>query len=197
MPALRRKPSTSVCCAPGARNVSQVRFFEVIRVRRSPLDARRGVLQAGPFAFACALGRSGVTRRKREGDGASPAAELRPLRLFYRADKAPRPATGLPLRPIRPLDGWCDDARHPRYNQPVTLPFPASHERMWREDGLYDLVVDLDWNRGPRVPGRGSAIFMHVARPGLKPTEGCIALPAPALRRILARIGPSTRIILS
>lgn len=167
----------------------------MIRVRPCPLDPRRGILQAGNLRLPCALGRSGVSPRKREGDGASPRASLRPLAVFYRDDRGPRPASGLPMRRIRPSDGWCDDPRHPRYNQPVHLPFEASHERMWRDDGLYDLVVDLDWNRRPAICGRGSAIFMHVARPGLRPTEGCIALPEPVLRRLLARMGPGTRIV--
>lgn len=144
----------------------------------------------------CALGRSGVTSRKREGDGASPRATLRPLALYVRADRGLPPASALPVRRIRPSDGWCDDPRHRRYNQPVHLPFGASHERMWRDDSLYDLVVDLDWNRRPAVRSRGSAIFLHVARPGLLPTEGCIALPKPVLRRILARMGPGTRIVI-
>ncbi len=171
-------------------------YFSEILVRRSVLDPRRGMLFAGGQATPCALGRSGVTSRKREGDGASPAAVLRPLRLYYRADRMRRPESQLPVAVIRPHDGWCDDPGHPRYNQPVSLPFSASHERMWREDELYDMVVDLDWNRSPAVPGRGSAIFMHVARAGLAPTEGCIALPSPILRRILAGLGPDTRIVL-
>lgn len=171
--------------------------LRLVRIRRSPLDPRRGVLLVDGRAIPCALGRSGVTRSKREGDGASPAALLRPLAAFYRPDRGRRPAMRLPLRPIRPLDGWCDDPAHPRYNQPVQLPFRASHERLWRDDHLYDLVVDLDWNRRPAVPGRGSAIFMHVARPRLAPTEGCIALPMAELRRLVGRIGPGTRFHLS
>jgi L,D-peptidoglycan transpeptidase YkuD (ErfK/YbiS/YcfS/YnhG family) len=196
MPAGWRKPTPSLCCAPGATDVSIQGCFSEIRVHRSTLDKRRGMLFAGPLATPCALGRGGVTHDKREGDGASPAAVLRPIRLFYRADRMRRPRSQLPVAVIRPDDGWCDDPGHPRYNQPVSLPFSASHERMWREDGLYDMVVDLDWNRSPAVPGRGSAIFMHVARPGLAPTEGCIALPSPVLRRILAGLGTDTRIVL-
>ncbi|KMO27857.1 L,D-transpeptidase catalytic domain protein, partial [Methylobacterium variabile] len=106
-----------------------------------------------------------------------------------------RPATPLPLRPIRPDDGWCDDPRDRRYNQPLTLPAPGiSAERLWRDDGLYDLVIDLDYNRGPIRRGRGSAIFLHVARPGFRPTEGCVALRRPDLVRLLRRLGPATRL---
>ncbi|MFO1150193.1 MAG: L,D-transpeptidase catalytic domain protein [Alsobacter sp.] len=171
--------------------------LSVIRVRRLPGARNRGVVLAGAMALPCALGRSGLARRKREGDGASPVAALRPLLLMFRPDRLRRPPTRLPSRALGPLDGWCDDPRHRLYNGPVRLPFPGSHERLWREDGLYDIVVDLDWNRGPIRPGRGSAIFLHVARPGLGPTEGCVALPLPALRRLVARLGPQTRFILS
>jgi L,D-peptidoglycan transpeptidase YkuD (ErfK/YbiS/YcfS/YnhG family) len=176
--------------------------LSVIRVRRLPGaknhgKQHRGVLLAGGLSFPCALGRSGLTRRKREGDGASPVATLRPLLLMFRPDRLRRPATTLPSRALAPGDAWCDDPRHRRYNRPVPLPFAWSHERMWREDGLYDIVVDLDWNRRSPRPGRGSAIFLHVARPGLGPTEGCVALPFPVLRRLVARLGPETRFILS
>jgi L,D-peptidoglycan transpeptidase YkuD (ErfK/YbiS/YcfS/YnhG family) len=176
--------------------------LSVIRVRQLPGargqgNQHRGVLLAGGLSIPCALGRSGLTRRKREGDGASPVARLTPLLLMYRPDRLRRPPTALPSRALAPGDGWCDDPRHPRYNRPVRLPFAASHERMWREDGLYDIVVDLDWNRRSPRPGCGSAIFLHAARPGLAPTEGCVALPFPVLRRLVARIGRQTRFILS
>lgn len=196
-----RKPSTGLCCVPhrlsSPENPPRMPILPLIRVRRIPGQRSRGLLLAGGQAIPCALGRSGVTRRKREGDGASPAAVLRPLQLFYRPDRLRRPLTSLPARRLRPLDGWCDDPCHPRYNRPVRLPFSASHERLWREDRLYDLVVDLDWNRFPAVRGRGSAIFLHVARPGLPATEGCIALPAHTLLRLLSRMAPATRIVLT
>lgn len=164
-------------------------------VRRRPGDPARGWLAAGGLVLPCALGRSGVTRDKREGDGATPAGRFAPLQAFFRADAGPRPRTTLPLRAIRPSDGWCDAARDRNYNRPVALPYPASAERMMREDGLYDLVVDLSANRRPILKGRGSAIFLHVARTGVQPTEGCIALEKRALAKLLARIGPRTRIV--
>jgi L,D-peptidoglycan transpeptidase YkuD (ErfK/YbiS/YcfS/YnhG family) len=114
----------------------------------------------------------------------------------WRADRRPRPETLLPLRGIRPSDGWCDASLDRRYNRHVTLPYPASAEAMWRDDGLYDFVLDLGWNRGQIRPGRGSAIFLHVARPGFLPTEGCIALEAGALRRLLRLIGPKTELVI-
>ncbi|SCY43753.1 L,D-transpeptidase family protein [Microvirga guangxiensis] len=165
---------------------------QVIRVHRSPLDHRKGWLKAGNLTLPCALGRSGTVRAKREGDGGSPVGRFRLLQAFYRADHGPRPRTGLKLRPIRPLDGWSDDSSDRRYNTLVPLPCPTSHEKMWREDHLYDVVIDIDWNRGPIRKGRGSAIFLHLARPGFLPTEGCVAVEPRMIRRLLERIGPRT-----
>jgi L,D-peptidoglycan transpeptidase YkuD (ErfK/YbiS/YcfS/YnhG family) len=143
----------------------------------------------GPDArpFRCSLGRAGAVPReaKREGDGATPAARLPLRRVLFRADRISRPLAAVPVEPLSPHDGWCDDPADPAYNRPVRLPFPARHEALWREDPLYDLIGVLGWNDHPPVPGRGSAIFLHVARPDLAPTEGCVALPLPDLRAIL------------
>jgi L,D-peptidoglycan transpeptidase YkuD (ErfK/YbiS/YcfS/YnhG family) len=102
----------------------------------------------------------------------------------------------LPVRRITPGDGWCEDPADRRYNRPVRLTAGSPGDRLWRADHLYDLVVELDHNARPRVAGRGSAVFIHVARPGLRPTAGCVALPAPSLRRLLARISRKTRILI-
>ncbi|MFO1112843.1 MAG: L,D-transpeptidase family protein [Rhodospirillales bacterium] len=125
----------------------------------------------------CALGRGGITAGKREGDGATPAGRF-PLReVYYRPDRLrPPPGCGLPVAAIDPGLGWCDDPADAAYNHPVRLPFAASHEDMWREDGLYDLLAVVGCNDDPVIPGRGSAIFLHVARPDFAPTEGCVAL---------------------
>ncbi len=169
-------------------------YLSAIRVYRSPLDHRRGRLVAGTIVLPCALGRSGTTHAKREGDGASPVGRFRLIQAFYRADHGPRPRTGLPLRAVRRHDGWCDDPGDRRYNRLVPLPCPASHEVLWRDDRLYDVVLDIAWNRGPITRGRGSAIFLHLARPGFEPTAGCVAVEPRMIRRLLERIGPRTRI---
>ena len=169
---------------------------DVIRVRPSPLDRRRGRVTAGTLSISCALGRSGPTHRKREGDGATPIGRLRILAVLYRPDRTRRPQAGLTARPLRPDDGWCDDPGDRRYNRPVRFPHAARCERMWREDALYDVVVDLGHNRGPIRPGRGSAIFLHVAGPGFAPTEGCVAVERSAMARLLRRIGPGTRLVI-
>jgi L,D-peptidoglycan transpeptidase YkuD (ErfK/YbiS/YcfS/YnhG family) len=165
-----------------------------IVVRTTAIDRRKACLACRDWRWRCALGRTGIGTDKREGDGRTPRGVVRVRALWYRADRIRKPSSPLPTRAIRQWDGWCDDPRHPRYNRPVRLPFAASHERMWRDDGLYDLVLELGWNDRPPVPGRGSAIFMHVARPGLAPTEGCIALPLRQLSRLADRLTRETRI---
>lgn len=155
----------------------------------------------GRFVFAgrevqCALGRSGVVAAdaKREGDGATPLAPMPMRRVFWRPDRGAAPVTGLPVQAIERADGWCDAPADPAYNRPVTLPYPASAERMWRDDGLYDLVVELGWNDAPPVPHLGSAIFLHCARQDWAPTEGCIALAKPDLEAALALAGPGSAV---
>ncbi|MGQ9366317.1 L,D-transpeptidase family protein [Azospirillum sp. ST 5-10] len=140
----------------------------------------------------CTLGRGGVRRDKREGDGATPAGRFPLRRVLWRADRLPRPETGLPTAAIAPADGWCDDPGDPAYNRPVTLPYPGRHERMWRDDHVYDLVVVLGHNDDPVVPGRGSAVFMHLVHPGGTPTAGCVALAGDALLALLRDCGPAS-----
>jgi len=144
-----------------------------------------GRLEFGGQVLRAALGRGGVRTDKQEGDGATPAGLLPLRRVLYRADRVAIPRAAVPREPIAPEDGWCDDPVHPDYNRQVRLPHSAHHEELWRSDGLYDIVGVLGWNDAPVERGRGSAIFLHVARAGLAPTEGCIALPLPDLRAVL------------
>ena len=154
----------------------------------------KGWLIAGMVQIPVALGRSGIRADKREGDGATPRGQFRPLRVWWRADRALHPRTFLPVRRIGPADAWCEDPADRRYNRPVRLIEGQGGDGLWRADHLYDLIVELDHNVRPRIARRGSAIFVHMARPGLLPTAGCVALPAAPLRRLLARIGRKTRI---
>ena len=144
-----------------------------------------GLLRAGPFTLTCALGQAGIHPLKKEGDKATPAGRFALLHGFFRTDRSVRQVLSLPMRPIRPQDGWCDDPQNPNYNRLVRLPFRASHEKLWRADSLYDLVIVLDYNISPRSKNRGSAIFLHCARERFSPTEGCIALRAGDLRKLL------------
>jgi L,D-peptidoglycan transpeptidase YkuD (ErfK/YbiS/YcfS/YnhG family) len=151
-----------------------------------------GFLDLGERKVRCALGPAGVlpASDKREGDGASPAG-VWPIRwVYWRADKGPRPQTALDLREMQADDGWCDAPGDPAYNRPVKLPYPASAEKMWRDDHLYDLVVVLGHNDDPVVPGMGSAIFLHLAKEGYAPTEGCVAVTRADLEALLAKAKP-------
>ncbi|HVH79911.1 MAG TPA: L,D-transpeptidase family protein [Stellaceae bacterium] len=141
-----------------------------------------------------ACGKAGVHANKREGDHASPAGTFPLLQVFYRPDRLAAPKTGLPLAALTPGDGWCDDPDDPNYNRFVTLPYPASHEELWRNDGLYDLIVVIGYNTGPIMPDKGSAIFLHCARPDLAGTEGCIAVAREVLLPLLGLLGPGSRI---
>lgn len=145
--------------------------------------------------YRCAIGKGGIIRDKHEGDGGTPVGAWFLRRVVFRPDRVYVPQTELPMAPIAPDDGWCDDPVFPEYNRPVKLPFEGSHERMWRDDNLYDVVVILGHNDDPPVPGKGSAIFMHVAREGYKPTEGCVALALPDLLQILKHATPGDRLV--
>tara|TARA_R110002126_G_scaffold26783_8_gene90053 strand:+ start:22 stop:528 length:507 start_codon:yes stop_codon:yes gene_type:complete len=153
-----------------------------------------GQLTHDDLTFRCALGRGGIRTDKREGDGATPVGTFPLRRLHVRADRMTLPKTGLPTRIIRPLDGWCDDPTDAAYNTLVTLPFIASCEVMWREDEVYDLVVEIGYNDAPPIADAGSAIFMHIAKPDYAPTEGCVALNANDLKQLLATCTPTTEI---
>ncbi len=153
------------------------------------LLVRNHSLTCAGKTYPCAIGRSGISSDKHEGDGRSPAGIFTLRRVYYRPDKlATPPHTRLPIQPLTATDGWCDDASHPDYNQPITLPHPASHERLWRDDDLYDIFAVIGWNDQPIIPGRGSAIFLHIARPGYPGTAGCIALRREDLLEVLASL---------
>lgn len=156
-----------------------------------------GLLGCAGRTYRCALGRGGIVLDKSEGDGGTPAGAYPLRRVLYRADRLDRPDTALPTAKIAADQGWCDDPAHPEYNRQVGLPFPASHEKLWRDDAVYDLIVILGHNDDPPVPGKGSAIFMHVARPDYGPTEGCVALALTDLLAVLARCGPADTILIS
>jgi L,D-peptidoglycan transpeptidase YkuD (ErfK/YbiS/YcfS/YnhG family) len=156
--------------------------------------ATTGLLCLGNLRFRCALGRGGLSAFKREGDGATPRGTFLVRQAFYRRDRGLPPRLTVELRPLRAHDGWCDAPKDRNYNRRIRRPYPESAEAMWREDGLYDLVVVLGYNDAPRVRGLGSAIFMHVAKTGLAPTEGCIALRWHDLRILMPWLTPRTRV---
>jgi L,D-peptidoglycan transpeptidase YkuD (ErfK/YbiS/YcfS/YnhG family) len=163
-----------------------------IDIRTRPANRRQGWLAAGPWRIPVALGRAGIKANKIEGDGATPAGRFRPVRLWWRPDRLPRPPTRLAARRIGPGDAWCENPADRRYNRPIRLGPGETGDRLCRTDALYDLVIEIDHNARPRIAGRGSAVFIHVARPRLAPTAGCVAMPAAVLLRLLRRLGSRT-----
>jgi L,D-peptidoglycan transpeptidase YkuD (ErfK/YbiS/YcfS/YnhG family) len=136
-----------------------------------------------------AVGRTGVTASKREGDGATPVGTYPLVCGFYRADRMPTPRSSLAMRALSPRDAWVDDPADHNYNRLVSLPYPAHTEQMWLEDAVYDLLVVIGYNMDPVVPGAGSAIFLHIARPDFTPTAGCIAVEKDVLVRLMPLLG--------
>jgi len=199
--------------------------LKAIYVRALGGDKSRGILQAGNLRLPCALGRAGISAFKREGDGATPRAVLHIAGGYYRAPLPPKGAQSLRLKRATAQDGWCDASGDRNYNRPVRLPYAAGAETMRRTDHLYDICLILDWNMRPRIKGRGSAVFLHIARPAgeeagrgqsegiskfaarqfsahgaraaplLAPTAGCIALRRGDMLRLLPLLGQETQII--
>lgn len=170
------------------------RSLALIHVRSRTASAQDGLLIAGNLRIPCKLGRSGRRPMKREGDGATPSGIWPMRRVWMRKSPCAWLRTQLPLCFIAPDDGWCDDPADRNYNRPVKLPYPASHEELWRKDHLYDVFVVLGHNERPRIKGAGSAVFFHLTDPRGGPTAGCIAVSANDMRKVLALCGPRTRI---
>jgi L,D-peptidoglycan transpeptidase YkuD (ErfK/YbiS/YcfS/YnhG family) len=169
--------------------------LSAIHVRVRPRLRAQAWLVAGQRAIRAALGRASIKAAKREGDGATPAGLFHPVRLWWRSDRLPRPRTLLPVRCIAADDAWCEDPKDRRYNRPFRRSASEPGDRLKRADGLYDLIVEMDHNARPRIAGHGSAVFIHVARPGFAPTAGCVALLRGDLQRLVRKLSPKTRII--
>jgi L,D-peptidoglycan transpeptidase YkuD (ErfK/YbiS/YcfS/YnhG family) len=172
------------------------RPLSLVMVRAAAGQRTRGWLAAGGQIIPVALGRGGIRANKREGDGGTPKGTFRPRQLWWRADRHPRPSTFLPIRAIGPDDAWCEDPADRHYNQPVRLKSKQGGDRLKRDDHLYDFIVEIDHNTRPRIVGRGSAIFLHLARPNLSPTSGCVSMTKGAMLRLLKRLGPETKIVI-
>ncbi len=167
-----------------------------LHVRAGAGSRTRGWLTVGSLTIPVALGRGGIRANKREGDGGTPRGKFRLIRLWWRADRHPRPRTLLPVRRITGNLAWCEDPRDRRYNRPFRRAADASGDRLWRDDRLYDFIIEIDHNTRPRVAGRGSAVFIHVARPGFRPTAGCVATALPRLRWLVGHVGPKTHVVI-
>ncbi len=172
----------------------RVKRSRPILVRRAPGDHRQARIALRHGVRPAALGRTGIRALKREGDGGTPLGCFPVRQVLYRADRVPRPRTKLPMRAIRDHDGWCDDPGDRNYNRLIALAARRSAEGLKRADHVYDLVLVLGYNDRPRVRGKGSAIFVHLTRPGFPPTDGCIALTRHDLTMLLAQLRPGSSI---
>jgi len=166
------------------------------------LILKKGKLHWGDSTFDCSWGKNGTTpaKAKREGDGKTPEGSFLFRRVFYRPDRVEKIETYLTLQKITKGeggDGWCDQPNDTHYNESVTLPYKGSHEELWREDGLYDIILVVGYNDSPVVsePPMGSAIFVHIRRPDGGPTSGCVSLERNALLSILKEAKPDSRLI--
>lgn len=153
-----------------------------------------GVITWQDQRYRCAVGTNKINQKISEGDGVTPIGCFPMRAVYYRADRVGKPTTALPVLNIEPHAGWCDEPGHPEYNKLVYQPFAASHEKLWRDDHIYDVIVELGFNDAPVIPGIGSAIFIHISRPDYAPTQGCVAMPEPLLLQILADCNPTTRV---
>jgi L,D-peptidoglycan transpeptidase YkuD (ErfK/YbiS/YcfS/YnhG family) len=168
-------------------------YCTIIEVRKKPGGySHHGLLSFADFTVPCLLGRSGITVLKQEGDGATPAGRWRIMHGMYRRDRLAIPDTRLSMSQILPCSGWCDKPDDANYNRPVKLPYTAGHEKLFRDDHLYDICLVLDYNIDPRVRNRGSAIFFHLSGPDGSPTAGCVAIDLNAMRQVLGRISDQT-----
>jgi L,D-peptidoglycan transpeptidase YkuD (ErfK/YbiS/YcfS/YnhG family) len=168
----------------------------MIRVRPAAGNPRRGWLTVGTLTIPVALGRGGIRANKREGDGGTPKGSFHPRQLWWRADRHSRPKTFLPVHPIGARDAWCEDPGDRHYNRPIRRGPEQAGDRLMRADHLYDFIVEIDHNTRPRIPGRGSAVFLHLARENFGPTAGCVSMTKPAMLQLLRRLGPRTRLVI-
>jgi L,D-peptidoglycan transpeptidase YkuD (ErfK/YbiS/YcfS/YnhG family) len=170
--------------------------LSAIRVKPAAGNPRRGWLTAGQLTIPVALGRGGILANKREGDGGTPRGSFRPRQLWWRGDRHSRPQTFLPARSIGDTDAWCEDPGDRHYNQWIRRGEGEGGDRLKRADQLYDFIIEIDHNTRPRIAGRGSAVFLHLARDNFGPTAGCVSMTKAAMLQLLRRLGPRTRIII-
>ena len=172
------------------------RPLSAVWVKPAAGNPQRGWLTAEGWTIPVALGRGGIKANKREGDGGTPRGTFHPRKLWWRADRHSRPRTFLPARPIRREDAWCEDPGERHYNRAIRLERSQGGDRLTREYHLYDFIVEIDHNTAPRIAGRGSAVFLHLARSNFSPTAGCVSMTEAAMLRLLRRMGPRTRIVI-
>lgn len=168
------------------------KLIDTLYVRTRPGFKTQGLMLVDGLAIPCALGRSGIGIKRGEGDGITPRGSFPLLSAMARTDRMDLRRFNLPWNVIHQNDGWCDAVQDRNYNCPVPLPYAASHERLWRDDHLYDVVFVMDHNVSRRMGVGGSAIFFHLAHSDYRPTEGCVAISREHMLQLVPRIGPGT-----
>ena len=157
---------------------------------------RKNLLGFNGNSYRCAIGKNGVTSEKKEGDGCTPLGEYSLGCIYFRKDKLILTDVKLPTIAIDKNAGWCDDVASNDYNRPIAFPFKYSAERLFRDDGIYDIVCVINYNTFPVIPGHGSAIFLHIAKPGFLGTEGCVAIEREALIEIATNLTADSTIVI-
>ena len=155
---------------------------------------KSGYLKYKNLKFRCALGKGGVKKKTMEGDNITPKGIFKIIKIYFRSDKVKKIKTLIKKIKIKKNMGWCDDPNSRFYNKLINLPTKYSHEKLYRNDRLYDLIVVLSYNTNPIIKNRGSAIFMHIANNSYKKTKGCIALKKEHLIEIISKIKKNTKI---
>lgn len=154
------------------------------------INTAQKIVEFDDISHPCRIGRKGAIRYQngREGDEKTPKGQYVMRFGLYRGDRVPTPKSRLNFRPLRDDDGWCDAKDDPAYNRFIRLPYPASHERLWREDGAYDLIIVMSHNDSPPLSGLGSAVFIHVTPPDDRNTLGCVALYPETWAKLLPHV---------
>ena len=155
---------------------------------------KSGYLKYKNLKFRCALGKGGVKKKTMEGDNITPKGTFKIIKIYYRSDKIKKIETLIKKNKIKKNMGWCDDPNSRFYNKLINLPTKYSHEKLYRNDNLYDLIVVLSYNTNPIIKNKGSAIFLHIAKNSYRKTKGCIALKKNHLIKIISKIKKNTKI---
>ena len=155
---------------------------------------KSGYLKYKDFKFKCALGKAGIGEKKREGDNVTPTGTFKIVKIYYRSDRVKKISSKLRLIEITKNMGWCDDPNSKNYNKLINLPSKYSHERLFKKDNIYDIIVILNYNMKPIIKNKGSAIFIHVAKKNYQSTQGCIALKKNDLLKLLSKISKNIKI---
>lgn len=178
--------------------ISMLLFVTILSLALKSIykPSRLVTIHVGNKTFKGVVGRGGIKVAKQEGDGATPAGTFPIHEIFYRPDRINKADIHslLPIYPLSADDGWADDSASPFYNKHVKLPFAASHEELWRDDDVYDIIVVVGYNDAPVIKQKGSAIFLHIARENYTPTAGCIALSKKDLLQVLSYLTPQSKI---